>query len=322
MSSVRVQVIRERPRDRSVVENASGRIKVSLKSLSYLHIGSGGRIVLDVVESKLKEIARRSRDLREISKEIKFKESLQFSSTSRGLTVPGSTIKGNVRARLELSFRNVEGKVESCFQKARILSTEPAVGTQGWRHYRIWNEALREDRGPPCDYTLNESVCLICNLFGTAGLKGFIEFSDFLQHNVSTEILKLPHEMELVVAKPGSHFIGHVDFYNLKPEEVGLMFIGMGLKDSRIGRPVLLGRLKYRKKYDAIEFGKVRYEIDSFELFKYSKTLRIGDNEISGGKEISGDNINKIIKLLTDQALKTFPGLSIIDEVERIEKIE
>ncbi|MEN2974893.1 MAG: RAMP superfamily CRISPR-associated protein [Candidatus Caldarchaeales archaeon] len=321
MSSVKVQVVRNPPRDRSILENLSGKIRTSIISLSYLHIGAGDRMLLETEEGKLREIAKRAGDLREVTREIRFKESSPFSLTTRGLTIPGSSIKGNIRSRLELSFRNVDGKVEACFQRSRILKAEPSIGEQGWRHYRIWGEVLREDRGSPCDYTVNKSVCLICDLFGTAGLKGVLEFSDFIQDNVSIEVLRLPYGIEFVAARQNSRFTGFINFYNLKPEEVGLILMGMGLKDSRIGRPILLGRLKYRKKIDERELGKVRYEIESLELFRYSKPLKLDGIEISGGQKISGEELDRVIKLLTSQSLKTYTGLKIVDEVENLEKL-
>ncbi|MCX8193677.1 MAG: RAMP superfamily CRISPR-associated protein [Nitrososphaeria archaeon] len=321
MSSVKVQVVRNPPRDRSILENISGRLRVSITSLTYLHIGSGDKIILETEENKLKELIYKAKDIREVYREIKFQESLQFSLTKNGLTIPGSSIKGNIRARLELSFRNVNGKVNSCLQKARILRTEPAVGEQGWRHYKIWGEVLREDRGTPCNYTTDRFVCLICDLFGTTGLKGVVEFSDFIQDRISIEIIKLPFGMELTAVKQDSHFTGFINFYNLKPEEIGLVLIGMGLKDGRVGRPLLLGRLKYRGKINGREFGKVRYEVDSLTLFRYSKPLKLKDVEIGGGQEVSGEALDRIVKLLTDHASRSYNGLHLVYEVEQLEKL-
>ncbi|MCF8884517.1 MAG: RAMP superfamily CRISPR-associated protein [Aigarchaeota archaeon] len=323
MSLVRVQVVKNPPRDRSILQYISGRIGISLTALSYLHIGSGDRMILETEETTIRETVNRIRDIREVIRNIKFKESSQFHLTSRGVTIPGSSVKGNVRARLELTFRNVGGKVKSCFQKSRILRAEPAIGEHGWRHYRIWGEVLREDRGPPCDYTTNKSVCLICDLFGTTGLKGVLEFSDFISSgNVSLETLKLPYGMELVAVKQNSRFEGFIDFYNLKPEEIGLVLIGLGLRDKITGNPVLMGRLKYRGNIDGREFGKIRYEVNSLELFKYSKPLKLYDIEIDGGQKISEGELDKIIKLLTDNAFKSFEGLNIVDEVGRLGELK
>jgi len=322
MSTLRVEVLRKPPRDRSIVQNLAGRINITLTSLQYLHVGSGEELKIE--ESKISEILKKMREPTSIRSEIQrqIQHFSAFSSIDDALVIPGSTVKGNVRSRLELSFKNVNGRVDSCFLKASVLKSEPMEGAQGWRHYRLWRDRVIEDRGPPCDYTRSESVCLICDLFGTNGLRGLVEFSDLTLEHGGEEVLELPYNMRLEAVTPGSIFRGFVNFFNVMPEELGLVLIGMGLMEKSSGRRVLLGRLKYRKEISGRKFGRVIYAVDSLELSRYSKPLYIdGSILLEPGQNVSGERLEKIISQLTSYALRKYPGLDIIDEVEVLERV-
>jgi len=322
MHTSRVNVLRGPPRNRNIIQNLAGRIHITLTSQQYLHVGSGGELKIE--KGKIEEILKKIREPNRLKSEIQrqIQHLSTFSSVGDILVIPGSTVKGNVRSRLELSFENVNGRVNSCFLKASVLKFEPLEGTQGWRHYRLWRDRVSEDRGPPCDYTRSESVCLICNLFGTNGLRGLVEFSDLTLEHGGKEVLDLPYNMRLEVVRPGSIFKGVVDFFNVIPEELGLILIGMGLIEKSIGRPVLLGRLKYRKEIGGKRFGRVKYAVDSIELSRYSKPLHIDSSILlEPGQNISGEYLEKIINQLTNLALRKYPDLNIINEVEALERV-
>ena len=235
--------------------------------------------------------------------------------------IPGSSIKGNVRARLELSFRARNGRVRACFARATPpLRVKPKRGEHGWRHYAVWGNVLNEDRGLPCDLTRNSKVCMLCDLFGAAGLRGLICFGDFVGDNVSLERLDLEHGMKILAAKPGSKFKGKITFMNLKPEELGLLLFGMGITNSRTGRKLLLGRLKYRHKVDDLEFGVITYSVDSLEISHLSERLF----DFGPGERISGDELDSLVKRLIEEAKRAYSfgqELQLIDEVGIIEKI-
>lgn len=321
MHTLRVEVLRGPPRDRSIIKNLAGRIHITLTSLQYLHVGSGEELKIE--ESKVTEILKKIRQPDLIKSEIQrqIQHLSAFSFMGDTLVIPGSTVKGNVRSRLELSFKNVNGKVSSCFLRAGTLKSEPLEGMQGWRHYRLWRDRITEDRGPPCDYTRLESVCLICDLFGTNGLRGLAEFSDLTLERGGKEVLDLPFNMRLEAVRPDSVFKGFINFFNIMPEELGLILIGMGLIEKSSGRPVLLGRLKYRKEIGGKKFGRVVYGVDSLELSRYSKPLHIDSSILlEPGQNVSGERLEKIISQLTNYVLRRYPGLHIIDEVEVLER--
>lgn len=310
MQVQRVEVVRQPPSDRSIYKGLIGSIEASITTISYLHVGSGPQAAVKVLEDK--------------TGKIRFEEGyMPFASIGRRITIPGSSVKGNIRARLELSFKSKNGKVKSCFVRASLLYREPPIGKHGWRHYRIWEHVLKEDRGIPCDHTKGAPVCLICNIFGTAGLKSLIEVSNFSGDNITGEPQDLEHGIRLIAVPPNTCFRGSIYFYNLKPEELGLVFLGMGLTESKVGMPVLLGRLKYRKQVSGRTFGRVRYEVLGIRLSKYSQPLRIGENDLMKPGSYEKGRLDEIIKTLTRYALHTYEGeFQIVKEVDIIEKLQ
>jgi hypothetical protein len=335
-----VRVRRERPRARDEVIDLVGRVEVALRTCSrrlgdpvdsYLHVGTGF-LQLSVDLSELRNYLGRAKTRAELERaleEVEIKIVRDYSSffTIGGkLVIPGSSIKGNVRSRIELSFVPKDGTVRSCLVRAtRQPVSPPPRGTQGWRHFRIWSKALSFAREGPCDYSEGEGgVCLVCDLFGTAGLQGLINFSDFVGVDVdraTLTYLDLPTGERLEVVPPGSTFLGCVEFRNLRPAELGLLLYGMGLRNSREGRPVLLGKHKYRRP--GVVLGVVRYSVSSLELAELSKPLKVRDITVAPGGKVSGDPLDGLIEALISTAREEFEGeLEDIDEVGELERIE
>lgn len=314
----RVNVLRNKPRSRQEI-GLAGIIETRLVSESYIHIGSA-QPPLKVDEDKLKRVIQRAgpKNMNLLSKVIRFEERIQFNICGGIPTIPGSSVKGNIRSRLELSFRPKGGYVKSCFLRAtRPLERKVPMGQHGWRHSRIWGEVLFEDRGPPCDLTRNDTVCLVCDLFGTTGLKSLVDFGDFKGYGVELESLDLDYGMKVYAAKPGSEFRGIISFINLSISDLGLLFIGM-----RAGGSALLGRLKYRSVISGYTFGKVKYVIDGFKLWDESRPLEIGGLIIKPGEKVEGERLAHLIEMLKTRAYKEYEGeISDVDEVALIERL-
>ncbi|MEM4445630.1 MAG: hypothetical protein QXJ21_09810 [Thermofilum sp.] len=333
-----LSVVRRRPRDRSRLEGLAGRLQLALRTCSrgagdgvdsYLFVGSG--FLKFTIEKRLLAKASQAKARRELEAavaELSRTISLDhqpFSATARGLVVPASSVKGNVRSRLELSFTPGREGFRSCFIRASGAGRPPAKGQRGWRHYRIWEGALREGRGSPCSCTEGWEeceVCLLCDLFGTAGLQGLISFSDFVGERAEVERLNLPTREKLEAVKPGSVFKGSVTFRNLEPVELGLLLYGMGLRGSRVGKPVLLGKLKYRRDLPYI-FGVVRYELQRLELAPFSQPLKVEGLEIPPGGSAEGEVLGRLVAELVKLVRTTYGGeLLDVDEVGAVEHLE
>jgi len=331
-----LKVARRRPRDRSKPSGLVGRLRVSLRTCSkglgddydsYLHIGSGMvRVSFDRSLLAKAARARGREDLERIVERLAETMSLdygQFSATCLGLVVPGSSVKGNVRSRLELSFVPRGDTVRACFIRSSPPRPVPKLGQHGWRHYRIWERALQGHRDAcSCTGGWGEcEVCILCDLFGTAGLKGLVEFSDFVGADVSIARLDLPTGEKVEAAPPGSRFSGEVTFTSLEPVELGLVLFGIGLRSSRVGKPVLLGKLKYRRDLPHV-FGVVRYELERLELAPLSKPLKAGGVDLAPGSVARGEQLDRLVGELVNLAKSEFDGeLVDVDEVGAVDRL-
>ncbi|MBC7092223.1 MAG: hypothetical protein H5T50_10025 [Nitrososphaeria archaeon] len=327
MQSVRLKVVRYNPRPRDFYIDLCGHLAVSIivegDKQSYLHIGSGKEFFKADI-SELKEAYSKKEFEHFLGKIKSIKGYDKFASTIKGSIIPGSSIKGNVRSRLELSFKGYQDTVDSCFINAgKPVVKELLKGASGWRHYKVWNEVLSEDRGIPCNFTSMGRICVICDLFGSAGLKSLIDFSDFENVNSNIEYLDLPFGIRVEAVPAESEFRGKVFFKNLKDYELGLLLLGMGIKDYRVGRKVILGRFKYRSKLNSFKFGRIKYKLNELKLSRYSKTLSIEDVNLQPNTLVKGDLLDRLCKLLTDLALKKFENrFRIVDEVKILDELK
>ncbi len=335
-----VKVLRNKPRSRDRLDGLTGRLNIMLRTCSrslgdpvdsYLHVGSGFlKLVIDEEELRRRASQARRRDelnrlVEDFSRRIE-EDYSEFVMRSRTPVIPGSSVKGNVRSRLELSFKPKDGKIRCCFIRATDNPVQPPRrGKHGWRHFRIWQDSLKfiRDGDKACDYTVKKAkrVCLLCDLFGTAGLAGLIEFSDLVRTGVNLVKVDLPTGEKLLAVPPGKTFEGSVTFRILKPEELGLLLYGMGMRDSRLGRPVLLGKLKYRR-YPNYVFGVVRYELASLELAPFSQHLDAGGFRVEPGSKLEGSELDALVKSLIGRARSAFEGeLLDVDEVGALERL-
>ncbi len=334
-----VRVLRSPPRPRDKIEDLSGVMRVAVRVCSkrdgcgvdsYLFVGKGLKAV-KLKPEVLKRLASDSggrgrgdltRLVEELENELNF-EAEQFSSRVDSPVLPGSTIKGNVRARIELSFVEKNGSVRTCLIVASDLPIRPPnVGQEGWRHFRIWSRSLSFKRGYACRYSEEHpAVCLTCDLFGTTGLAGLVEFNDLkMEGGQLVEIEPFENE-KLVAAAPGTVFRGSIFFKNLKPEELGLILFGMGLRKSHVGRPVLLGKHKYAKQSKVV-MGIVRYELEALSLARFSKRLELAGEVLEPGSTRQGPGLDKLVAVLIDKAKTAFKDELIdVDEVGELDKL-
>jgi hypothetical protein len=324
-----IRVLRSPPRPRDRVEGICGRIYLKLRVCSrdagdtldsYLHIGSGG-FQLSVKEENVLSLASLGfwRAVERLKEEEIERMPGSFNVEKGMPVISGSSVKGNVRSRIELSFIPGDGAIRSCLIRSTPSTREPREGEEGWKHYRIWIQSLRYNRGPPCDYTSGEGgVCLVCDIFGTSGLQGLVSFSEFVGVNV--ELVNIS-ELQIEAAPPGSEFSGSIDFTNLNEEELGLLLYGMGIRDSFLGIPVLMGKYKYRSDL-RVAFGKVRYKLTGLALSSISKPLVLSNLTLNPGEKIEGGELEHVARELVNTTRGRFgKELLDVDEVIMLEKL-
>ncbi|MGQ9690652.1 MAG: RAMP superfamily CRISPR-associated protein [Thermoproteota archaeon] len=323
MATQRIEVIRQQPRDRSLFKDLAGSIYATIESLSYLYIGSTQK-KLRVEEDKLKQILNRHGQIStEAIREVSFEEDYSsFHMTAGSPSIPGSSVKGNVRSRIELSLASKNGRSRSCFIRVTQFRTPPQAGWHGWRHYKIWNKVALEYR-MPCDHTGNRPVCLVCDLFGTNGLSSLVGFSDFIAEKASLEPLDLEYpDGRILAVPPNTKFHGLIDFFNLEPHELGLLFVGMGLKDSSKRGEVLLGRFKYRRNVRNYKLGRIAFHLNYLKISENAKPIKIDNINLQPGHIVSGEKLDELVKALVSEATKTFgEELQMRDEVSIVERI-
>lgn len=311
-TSARVTVIRNQPRPRNVYRNLTGILKVSINTESYLHVGSGiAHYEAPNPDEILKSLEKTG-----------WEKTIEAQAAKIGLDyldmvivddkpcIPGSSVKGNVRSRIELSLTNNNGKTPSCFIKAS--PPQFARDRRAYRHRKVWGNVLDEDRGFPCDYTKSQNVCMVCDMFGTAGLSGLVAFTDFVGEKVVLENVAGQHGLKLRIAPPKSVFRGSITFRNLEPHELGLLLHGLGIQQTATGKTVLLGRLKYVGNIGGKPIGKIRYILESLTFSEFSEQFR---NHVRG-KPITGTELENLVRdLVSEMKTKLGPHLRNVQEV-------
>ena len=349
MSARRVKVARgdPTPRDGRVKEPTfTGSIRLECRVLSnpvsFLHIGSGA-ILIKASRKELAKAMEKRRDLGFLVKELKRRpdlfeyDYLGFTRYGGRLVIPGTTIKGMCRSRLELLTVAVDDEVQSCFRQASPPPrAEPRLGSHGWRHFRIWSPTTWEDRGPACDATKTKVVCLICDVFGAPGLSSRVYFGNFVEEEVSTCSLTLDHGEKIEAVEPGSVFMGEISFCYLKPFELGLVLAGLGATKDGAFMPILLGKSKYRVrkviessserwKGKIVRFGNVIFSAKEIKLIKQPNMPKLPSGWIKerGLIIFRGDALKELISQLVKEASTKIPGLKLgFSELKSLAELE
>jgi len=330
-------VVQRTPTSRaSLLGLLSGSIKLLAEAKSYIHIWSGRpsmRLGLPSVRGGREELVRAiEQKARELARGA-VSEPAGLLSYGDRLAIPGSSLKGAVRSRLELLFTpRPDGAIASCFAVQKPLAAPPSKGQHGWRHYLLWAPATEEARPMACGR--GEQACVICDIFGAPGLASRIFFGNLWlsgSREEWTEELPLDYGERVMAFKPGAKFVGSLDFLGLRPEELGLLVVGMRLHEDR---PILIGKNKYRirKRADTgreIVFGRLSLEADAIsfapwcaeEAREIAEEARARLGERDGELVAQGDGLRALLAHLASLARQAFPDLRHdFDEVVRLEE--
>lgn len=201
----------------------------------------------------------------------------------------GTSVKGNVKSRLQLTLQPHDGTAIACLYPASELRSPPRKGGHVWRHYNVWRESLQYIRDRPCNVNEEPNVCTVCDLFGAPGLSSLIEFGTFyMVEGTIIELAKGPERLH--AATPGSKFSGAISFRGLRAEELGLLLIGMGYSTpDGHPRPVLFGSHKYRGLEKNL-MGRVVYNIVGLKTTSRCK----GEGVIRPGERYEGRELGEV----------------------------
>ncbi|AWR95457.1 RAMP superfamily CRISPR-associated protein [Acidianus brierleyi] len=169
---------------------------------------------------------------------------VKFMSTEKGLVIPGNTVKGAIRSRLELLMDC------ACYDS---LGNRPSKSKSN-RYISIYHP--RRKNSDRFDQYKSKYICYVCNLFGNAGLASRVNFSDLEFQEGKVDFVPIKGTLYEVVRK-GSIFKGNVILDNPQPHEIGMLLYGSGYRGQGKWKTLLLGRFKYEMK----EFGRIKFNI-------------------------------------------------------------
>ncbi|MEM2542654.1 MAG: hypothetical protein QXR35_04250 [Candidatus Korarchaeum sp.] len=333
MQPQRVRVKRGHYRDRRTFNPIEGIIEVEIEVCSQQKHGVDSHLF---VGSGEEEINYRSEDLERLVKQKQWDHAtlkryalqlniggraiqaqLDPSGGKKGLVIFGTSVKGNVKSRLQLTLQPYEGTAIACLYPASVLQSLPRQGSRGWRHYEIWEGSLQYIRDKPCNVNEEPNVCTVCDLFGAPGLSSLIEFGTFymLQDSIG-ELVEGPEK--LYAATPGSKFRGVINFRGLRLEELGLLLIGMGhLAPDGRPRPVLFGSHKYRGLAKNL-MGRIVYNIVGLKLSSRCD----GESIVRPGKRYEGKELREVSISALKAAYEKFgPYIKPVDENAKALKV-
>ncbi|MEM0338069.1 MAG: RAMP superfamily CRISPR-associated protein [Ignisphaera sp.] len=321
MSSIAVTRKAFTVRDIEVEGTLSGVIEAEIEALSYIHVSMGRERLERLIDIKTAasllntvEEALIKGDIKALQRVSSYVALDYIDNVVYGdsVCIPGSTIKGLLRARLELCPAK-DGSAISCMRSdVKPISSPPPPGAHGWRHARIW-KAVSENRGPYCNpiETQDYTICVVCDIFGAPGVVGRVMPSNFCCSLEAYEKRDLPYGEKVYAIKPGTRLKGSIMFSALKLEEIGALLISMGIaKGSSIGIPVLIGKHKYAYP----DMGKARFMVVALKA-----PLRFAETLAKWGLNCSVEHIEiicrekelqKLIDMAIDETLTRYPQLS------------
>lgn len=270
---VRVERKEHTPRDHLI----SGRfniilsMKAEVPDNSYLIVGG----LVEELEERYGELRRRIDDLvkrgfnadvieREIVpllKQERRREGTGFLKYEGKAAIPGSSLKGAVRSRVEYKLKPFPFgntlRSYSCY-----ITQNPWAASPNTNHARFWGDDVVYTR-PTCR---PPNVCVVCDLFGAPSLSSRVLFSDAVMERGSTTYLS---DLEREAAEPGSVFNAQILIINADLLDLGLIFSGT---EVLTGKNIIIGAFKYRynpkfgTKYKGKYIGLLKFELDSYDI--------------------------------------------------------
>ena len=339
-----VNVLRETATRRDVEKTAplTGILVLKCVTESYLHIGAGK--LKFSIDKRIVSMFKKRPDFNFLLRSVKNYAEYEYSEVVRysgKVVIPGSSLKGCIRSRLELLAVSKDDTTHFCFRVSDLpRNFPPQRGQHGWRHYEMWKPAPKERRystegREECDTTRGDyRVCATCDLFGAPGLASRILFENFYAQKYELLEMELDYYEKVEAIKPGSIFEGRIVFKNLRPYELGLIFIGLGASKTGEFKSILLGKSKYRRRRvvsclqdkslvgKEIVFGLVKFRIKAIlvnnQIYSIQEDSRKNDFYVYS----SSSKINTIVAKAVEEASKKFPELRVdYNEVDVLDKV-
>lgn len=275
----RVEVRRERYTDRirALEDRDSYLLKLSaiVPENSYL-ISGAMPLELPNIENIMQEVKHiKTKDINleeieSIAKQISLikrnRQRITIPHINNRYFIPGSTIKGAVRSRVEYKLMPKNNECYSCYRIEEDFDPRYAIN-----HIRFWGEKVTIPRGM-CNAIKYDNVCIVCDMFGAPGLSSLVNFSDAIMLEGDIERL---NELNIDAIKPNSRFTLEISCFNIDYIRLGLLFLGLELFSNS---PIILGMYKYRFNPNLGKLFRDKYAIGLLR-FKLEEVIDSNSNE-------------------------------------------
>jgi len=262
------------------------------------------------------------------------------SENRRLYFIPGSTVKGAVRSRLELLSRCSVKAGCKCLGDFSVkdgikFESFDKVPAHFRRHVAIWCESIFEERSLPAPALEAGNYSILEDLFGIAGrerlsLQSRALFSDFpmVEGRIFRLYIEDPHangeRYYIEAVGRCSRFRGTITLVNASLEDLGLVLYGLGLEKKVLcnrGPRLLMGRFKYvcprvhsgEDVWRRALFGIVESRVVGATIYDFSRGL--------SGESLSGKDLEDLLSEAIRAAASRYPALpgpsECFDEVSR-----
>jgi len=271
---------KRKPTDRSSI--SEGRLNFKLRfegevdSSSYVFTGSRvsrlpsySEVMRDVESSvRLFFEGNINKFMRTVGEKLKDKDisTVQYE-IGENVAIPGSAIKGSVRANLEYRFKPFQIDNDYYSYSCYIMEDEVFRESFARRHIALWGEEVSLKR----EHCGIDAVCILCDMFGTSGLASRTYFSDAIM--ISGDTVQIPALGNVKVINSGSRFDLEVTAINYDLAELGLLLLGFNIFGGvESEEPLLLGKWKYRyskvgEDLHGKYFGMIRFKLVGVESY-------------------------------------------------------
>ncbi len=272
--SMQIQVnrIEYTPRDKLLPDRRIYilKLRAAIPNDSYLITASIPSQLPDI-NNDIKQIIKNLREkrfendemlYRELEKHVERLEDIKkrrernlFPKINDKYVIPGSTLKGAIRSRIEYKLAQKDNKSPSCYIIEDNFYPQYAAN-----HRKFWGKDVVISK-PPCDIRKDNKVCIVCDMFGSPSLSSLVSFSD--AYMSSGRIEKL-NDLGYEAAAPGSTFDLKITCFNFDEVRLGLLLLGLEIYSNS---PIIIGMFKYRynKKFGRFykdkNIGMLRFEL-------------------------------------------------------------
>ena len=259
-------------------------VKLTVLDNNYVYIGSGKDGLARVADSIYEEKIDLDKKLEKIANLIKpLSSSILINDEPY---IPGSTLKGMIRFRVEHSFKpDKNGKIYSCFIKQARPDVKENIKNFLTKFGYFPNEVkARENENIRAD-----QFCKLCDLFGNSNLASRVFISDAKPLNeIKLEELNISEKWNDIrrVIPPKSQFKFTINLNNSDMEDLALLYLGMNLHNDGT---LLLGMnkfaLKKNDKGQILHFGRIKLKIS--KIFEFSSDKKgFSEKEMNTLEEI------------------------------------